>query len=274
MKRPSYLQQIVPSRRGNGMPALAPPRLLFRPDPLAAAAFVETLDTVVPRTAPSTRPPAPGRHAVAAPGKQTITAPPVRSIDATAPARRRRKDPDQPAPRQTLPATPRPAAPVLAPPSPSVIETAPPLRIVSTGQTSQSTRQVSTRAFETPVTPRTPATPEIFPAPVTPPRDRIVETVTTLAAPIPEPKARSQAQPQAALPLLTPPPQPAPPRPVQARTPPPPSFHIGTLEVNVLPPAPIPQATAAARPQPRAVRTQPAAGRLARGFGVFGLSQS
>jgi hypothetical protein len=274
MKRPSYLQQIVPSRRGAGMPALAPPRLLFRPDPLAAAAFVETLDTTVPGTAPSSRPPAAGRHGVAVTGQQTITAPPVRSIDETTPARRPRMDPDQPAPRQTFPATPRPAAPVLAPPSRSAIETAPPPRIASTGQVSQSIRQVSTRTVEAPVTPRTPAAPDLSPAPITPPRDRIVETVSTLAAPIPEPKARGQAQPQAALPLLMPPPQPAPHRPVQARTPPPPSFHIGTLEVNVLPPAPIPQPTAAARPQPRAVRTQPAAGRLARGFGVFGLSQS
>ena len=272
MKRPSYLQQIVPSLRGAGTPALAPPRLLFRPDPLAAAAFVETLDTTVARTAPLSRPPAAGRHGVAVTGQQTITAPPVRSVDAT-PARRPRMDPDRPAPRQTLPATPPPAAPVLAPPSRAMIETAPPPRIAPTGQVSQSIRQVSTRTVEALVTPRTPDAPDLTPASTTPPRDRVVETVTTLAAPIPEPKARGQAQPQAALPLLMPPPQPSPPRPVRARTPPPPSFHIGTLEVNVLPPTPL-QPTAAAPPQPRAVRTQPAAGRLARGFGVFGLSQS
>jgi hypothetical protein len=261
MKRPSYLGQIVPSRRGAGMPALAPPRLLFRPDPLALAAFVETLDTTLPRSALSSRPHAAGRHGVAVTGRPTITDPPVRSIDAT-PARRPRMDPDQPAPRET------PAAPVVAASSRSVIETVPPRRTAFTGQVSQSIRQVSTRTVEAPVTQRTTAAPDLSPVPTTPPRDRIVETVTALAAPTPEPNARGKAP----LPLIMPPPQPPPPRLVQARTPPPPSFHIGTLEVNVLPPGPT-QPTAA-RAQPRIVRSQSAAGRLARGFGVFGLSQS
>jgi hypothetical protein len=150
----------------------------------------------------------------------------------------------------------------------SVIETVPPRRTAFTGQVSQSIRQVSTRTVEAPVTQRTTAAPDLSPVPTTPPRDRIVETVTALAAPTPEPNARGKAP----LPLIMPPPQPPPPRLVQARTPPPPSFHIGTLEVNVLPPGPT-QPTAA-RAQPRIVRSQSAAGRLARGFGVFGLSQS
>jgi hypothetical protein len=50
-------------------------------------------------------------------------------------------------------------------------------------------------------------------------------------------------------------------------------LHIGTLEVRVVPPpaAPLP----AARPVPRApARATAPAGRIARGFGVFGLGQS
>jgi hypothetical protein len=74
--------------------------------------------------------------------------------------------------------------------------------------------------------------------------------------------------------VIQPPAIAAPARPTPARAPGPPSLHIGTLEVHVVTPAAAPQ-VAAPRARPRPVATVGGTGgRLARGFGVFGLGQS
>jgi hypothetical protein len=268
MKRPSYFHQAVPSRRGSGLPILAPPRLLFRPDPSAAAAFVETADAPAPRGsrppgASSTCSPPPGRHVVAAPKQWRIAHAPAVSAGTAPP---RRPDPvasDWSAPRPMAAAAPPRVAPVLAPPpSPSTIASPPPPRS-HPRQTEQSRPPVPSRTVEIQNDSRPPAPREAPSVPIAPPRERMRE-----------PKFPDYARSQSALPVITPPPQVAPVRQAQTRAPVPPSLHIGTLEVHVLPPAPVPQPAAAAKPQPRASGRQMPAGRLARGFGIFGLGQS
>jgi hypothetical protein len=53
-------------------------------------------------------------------------------------------------------------------------------------------------------------------------------------------------------------------------------LHIGTLEVRVVAPAasPAPAVTPHPAPRQRAVRAAGGSGRIARGFGVFGLGQT
>ncbi len=81
----------------------------------------------------------------------------------------------------------------------------------------------------------------------------------------------------AALPVITPPaPPPRPPIPPPARERAATGLHIGTLEVRVVTPA-APPVPATAHPAPRQRASRPAgsgSGRIARGFGVFGLGQS
>jgi len=78
--------------------------------------------------------------------------------------------------------------------------------------------------------------------------------------------------------ITPPPPPPRPPIPPPARERAATGLHIGTLEVRVVTPAALPvPATVMAHPAPRQRASRAAgsgSGRIARGFGVFGLGQS
>jgi len=90
----------------------------------------------------------------------------------------------------------------------------------------------------------------------------------------PEPTSSARLAPKAALSVIAPPaPQPRPPMPPSARDRAASGLHIGTLEVRVVTPAAPPAAIPRAASNPRAGRSS-GGGRIARGFGVFGLGQT
>jgi len=90
-----------------------------------------------------------------------------------------------------------------------------------------------------------------------------------------EPTSSARVAASASLPVIAPPaPQPRPPLPPSARDRAASGLHIGTLEVRVVTPAVPLAAIPRAASRPRAGRSAGGGGRIARGFGVFGLGQT
>ncbi len=247
MKRPSYFQQVAPAapaRRRAGAAVLTPAPLLFRPG-AADIGFQEAEASTAARPA----------------------------------ARAASTEPRQPRAQRLEPEASRTAAePKAARPAPAT----PPAAASDAGLRILE-RLTQTRPGPSAPPPRREAQPL---APVAPRHDHPAPVEARMARPAPEAAAfapaparetaalpRLQPRPAGPLPLITPAAQP--PRPAPAREPPASGLHIGTLEVRVTAPAP-----AAGQPQPaprmvaRGAARRPSGGRIARGFGVFGLGQS
>jgi hypothetical protein len=341
MKRLSYLQQVPPQppapRRG-GVALLSPPRLVFRPGPVAAgfvvtearsAAFPAGPSRPIGPPAPSAaslagpgglaaspglgdgrparqaelsamdllRPPRAAAPAAAVPNRVAREVAPRLSPDATGPgenghAATEQRQPLRPAP----PAATRPAIERIFPPGPPLPRIVAPLPvglssspgpIVATMQRDAEAVPAPSRGriMERPIIPSPSPAPK--PAESRPPSPIHRTPAASLAVPPDSPSpppstGRSGAPPhdgitlKAALPVITPPAPPHLPIPPSSRERAGPDLHIGTLEVRVVaPPAP-PLAAGMPRSTPRQGTRAAAAssGRIARGFGVFGLGQS
>ncbi len=308
MKRPSYLQRVAPGAQGRtGMAVLTPPRLLFRPsatqDLIDIAAPAPQRDHGDPRrpaappgaswdAAPVTtgarapaiavtqasQPPAPARTDITA-RPPHLPAPPRANPQPVVQARWDMAPPETPqqprAPKQSAlehhtlaPGAPRPV-PTARPPAQPPRDGAPPPRPIQPAPPPLA-------AHEKPAGPGSPASLAQIAAAarLDPPRTTAAATAPPQTARSSE-TAHSQPSPKRAEtlapPSLQPLPASPPPRPLRER--PASGLHIGTIEIHVAPPPP-PQPAARA---PLRQAARPAAaprGRIARGFGVFGLGQS
>jgi hypothetical protein len=292
------------------MMVLAPPRLLFRPAAVGAE-FVEiTATPSAAYTAAAARPPAlcPGSDPVGT-GEVSAATGPRRAPIPEAPHLTRPGPeplpPVTPRPQGSRAAHPAPQLGRAARPMPSEILVPDLPGMVSAPATSPDSKPERTSAIppvpvpsaNRPLEPptvsrnRAPVNAAVSPAPVmgaplaspSPARGAAEAAAPSVIAPSPPRENIRDAGPPplsralAASPMLVimPPAAAAPARPAPSPAPPPPSLHIGTLEVHVVAPVSAPVMAA-----PRAAARAPAraavgaAGRLTRGFGVFGLGQS
>jgi hypothetical protein len=278
MKRPFYFQQVAPppqTRQRGGMIVLTPPRLVFRPT-VAEVAFLEAVAREVPPAARTTgvRPPHGMRETSTAPNRPPMrdaSAPPSRGPVAQRPDVSHAAHPAPrfaPTPRQAPPLSDLPA---LTPPqarAPASISTQPVRPQIRSPRPIDSFVSPNVELREEPAGGRTRAAPA-----AETPRER-ADVAQAFAVPrAPEPPPHGRALEPSSLPLIVPPALAVPVRAAPARAPTPPSLHIGKLEIHVVPSVAAPQAPIA-RPRLRATTASVPSGRLARGFGVFGLGQT